>query len=68
MGPGAFVGIGANIIQCLSIGEDAVVGAGAVVIRDIPPHATAVGVPASVIKSSTLSEHRLAGAVSPCNR
>jgi UDP-perosamine 4-acetyltransferase len=62
VGRGAFVGIGANIIQCMSVGEEAVVGAGAVVIRDIPPHATAVGVPAGVIKSGTLSEHRMAGA------
>jgi UDP-perosamine 4-acetyltransferase len=62
VGRGAFVGIGANIIQCLSVGEEAIVGAGAVVIRDIPPHVTAVGVPAGVIKSSSPSDHRLASA------
>jgi UDP-perosamine 4-acetyltransferase len=53
IGPGAFVGLGANIIQCLSVGEQAIVGAGATVIRDIPDHATAVGVPARVIKVDT---------------
>ena len=47
---GAFIGIGANIIQCLSVGDYAVVGAGAAVIQDIPEYATAVGVPAKVIK------------------
>lgn len=52
VGGGAFVGIGANVIQCLSIGEDAVIGAGAVVIHDVPARATAVGVPARVIKVS----------------
>jgi UDP-perosamine 4-acetyltransferase len=62
VGRGAFIGIGANIIQCLSIGEEAVIGAGAVVIRDIPAYATAVGVPASIIKTSVPAEHRLAGA------
>jgi UDP-perosamine 4-acetyltransferase len=62
VGRGAFVGIGASVIQCLSIGEEAIIGAGAVVIRDIPAHATAVGVPASIIKTAAPAEHRLAGA------
>jgi UDP-perosamine 4-acetyltransferase len=47
----AFIGMGANIIQCLKIGSGAVVGAGAVVLADVPSHATAVGVPARVVKS-----------------
>lgn len=47
---GAFLGIGSNIILGITIGEWAIVGAGAVVIRDIPPGVTAVGVPAEVIK------------------
>ncbi len=50
VGPCAFVGLGANVIQCLSIGESAIIGAGAAVIGDVPPFATAVGVPARVIK------------------
>ncbi|HZK81008.1 MAG TPA: acetyltransferase [Humisphaera sp.] len=50
VGSGAFVGLGANVIQCLSIGEHAVIGAGAAVIADVPDYATAVGVPARVIK------------------
>ena len=55
IGEGAFVGLGAKVIPCISIGEHAIVGAGAVVIRDIPAHATAVGVPAKVVKISTQS-------------
>jgi UDP-perosamine 4-acetyltransferase len=55
VGEGAFIGIGAKVIPCLSIGEYAIVGAGAVVIRDVPAHATAVGVPAKVIKLSASS-------------
>ena len=43
---GAFVGIGATIIQSIRIGYEAVVGAGAVVIRDVAPMTTVVGVPA----------------------
>jgi len=56
IGAGAFVGLGANIIQCLSVGQQAIIGAGATVIRDIPDHATAVGVPARVIKVDAVAE------------
>jgi sugar O-acyltransferase (sialic acid O-acetyltransferase NeuD family) len=51
VGEGCYVGMGANVIQGCRVGEWSVVGAGAVVIRDVPPHVTAVGVPARVIKS-----------------
>ncbi len=47
---GAFVGIGATILQCLRIGYDAIVGGGAVVTRDVEPMTTVVGVPARSIK------------------
>jgi len=52
VGRAAFIGIGANVIQCRSIGRFAVVGAGAAVIEDVPDYATAVGVPARVLKVS----------------
>ncbi len=52
IGAGAFVGIGARVIQCLSVGEYATIGAGAVVIRDVPASTTVVGVPARIIKSA----------------
>jgi len=42
---GAFVGVGASIIQGRTVGSWATVGAGAAVIRDIEPGVTAVGVP-----------------------
>lgn len=47
---GAFVGMGCNVIQGCRVGAWTVVGAGAVVVRDLPAHVTAVGVPARVIK------------------
>ena len=50
VGRGAFIGIGAQVIQCRNVGEFAVVGAGAAVIEDVPDGATAVGVPARVVK------------------
>lgn len=49
---GAFIGIGAKIIQCRTVGQQAVVGAGTVVIRDVPAGATVVGVPAKIIRTS----------------
>jgi UDP-perosamine 4-acetyltransferase len=50
VGRRAFIGLGANVIQCLSVGDGATIGAGTVVLRDVPAGATAVGVPAKVIK------------------
>jgi len=47
---GAFIGIGATVVQCLRIGYQATVGAGAVVIRDVAPLSTVVGVPAREVK------------------
>lgn len=44
------IGTGSQIIQGLNIGEDTIVGAGGVVIRDIPSRCTAVGDPAKPIK------------------
>lgn len=50
IGEQAFVGIGASIINFLKIGNRVTIGAGSVVLNDIPDDATAVGVPAKVIK------------------
>ena len=43
------IGVGAKIIGGVHIGKGAIIGANAVVIDDVPPKATAVGVPAKVI-------------------
>jgi sugar O-acyltransferase (sialic acid O-acetyltransferase NeuD family) len=50
LGEGCEVGLGAVVLQGVAIGEWTVVGAGAVVNRALPSNATAVGVPARVIK------------------
>lgn len=50
VGEGVELGTGAQIIQGKRIGEWAVLGAGAVVIRDIDSDCTAVGSPARVVK------------------
>ncbi|MDI3336425.1 acetyltransferase [Defluviimonas aestuarii] len=53
LGTGVEIGTGAALIQGVSVGDGSVIGAGAAVIRPIPPHSTAVGVPAKIIKTST---------------
>jgi len=47
-----FVGAGARIIGSLKVGSGARIGANAVVHRDVPAGATAVGVPARIIRTS----------------
>jgi acetyltransferase-like isoleucine patch superfamily enzyme len=46
---GASIGSGATILCGVTIGEKALVGAGAVVTHDVPDYAIAVGVPARVM-------------------
>ncbi|WP_313114914.1 acetyltransferase [Aequorivita sediminis] len=47
-----YVGTGAKIINQLEIGENTIIGAGAVVSKSIPANCTAVGVPARIIKKT----------------
>ncbi len=51
IGDNVDVGAGAKILGPVRIGDGAVIGANAVVIRDVPPGAIAVGVPAHLVKS-----------------
>ncbi len=46
-----WIATGATILGGVTIGENAVVGAGAVVTKDVPPHTFVAGVPATVIRS-----------------
>ena len=50
LGNGVLVGAGARVLGPLSIGDNARIAAGAVVLRDVPAGATAVGVPAQVVR------------------
>lgn len=47
---GASIGTGATILGNIEIGERAIVGAGAVVTRNVPPGATVAGNPAKIIE------------------
>ena len=46
---GVLIGANASIIGNIDIGEGAKVGAGSVVMQDVPPHTTVAGVPAVVV-------------------
>ena len=46
---GASIGSGATILCGVTIGEDAMIGAGAVVTRDVAPGETVAGVPARML-------------------
>ncbi len=46
---GAVIGAGAKVLGNITIGENAKIGANSVVIKDVPPDSTAVGIPARVI-------------------
>ena len=43
------VGVGAAILGDILVGENAHVGAGSVVVKDVPPNATVVGIPARIV-------------------
>jgi acetyltransferase-like isoleucine patch superfamily enzyme len=45
-----WLGAGAMVLQGVTVGEDSVVAAGAVVTRDVPPGTLVAGVPAQVVR------------------
>ena len=49
VGDGVLISAGAKILGNIRVGEGAKVGAGSVVLEDVPPHTTVAGVPARVV-------------------
>ena len=47
----AWIGAGATILPGVTVGENSIVAAGAVVSRDVPPNTVVAGVPAKVVKT-----------------
>jgi serine O-acetyltransferase len=43
------IGAGAKILGPITIGDDATIGANAVVLQDVPPNSIAIGIPARTI-------------------
>ena len=50
IGNGVMIGAGAKVLGPFTVGDGSQIAAGAVVLTEIPPNCTAVGVPAQVIK------------------
>lgn len=49
IGNDVLIGAGAKVIGCITVGDHAKIGANAVVLRDVPAYAVAVGVPATIV-------------------
>ena len=58
---GASIGSGATILSNTNIGENAIVGAGSVVTKDVPPNSIAAGNPARVLRylEQTMEGHNV---------
>ena len=50
IGNNVMVAAGARVLGPITVGDYAKIGAGAVVLKDVPPYATVVGVPGHVVK------------------
>jgi len=55
LGDGVVVGAGAKILGPITIGRGAKIGSNAVVVKDVPECATAVGIPARILDDETQS-------------
>ncbi|MFC1903223.1 serine O-acetyltransferase [Chloroflexota bacterium] len=49
LGKNVVVGVGAQLIGAITIGDNSKIGAGSVVINSVPPNATVIGVPGRVV-------------------
>ena len=60
LGKGVVVGAGAKILGPITIGDGARIGSNAVVVKDVPPGATAIGIPARIIEAQDTQNGRFA--------
>jgi len=52
LGDRVYVGVNATFLPGVTVGDDCIIGAGAIVTKDIPTGSVAVGCPARVIKTT----------------
>jgi serine O-acetyltransferase len=62
LGKGVIVGANSQVIGAFTVGDGARVGSGAVVMKPVPPGATAVGNPARIILANAESQREQAAA------
>jgi carbonic anhydrase/acetyltransferase-like protein (isoleucine patch superfamily) len=53
---GSLIGIGSIILNGVRVGHSSIIGAGAVVTKDIPPFSLVVGIPAKIVRQLTETE------------
>jgi len=56
IGDNTFIGANACIIGFIKVGSNVKIGAGSVVIKNVPDNSTAVGVPARIINQTKINE------------
>ena len=52
IGSNVMIGAGAKVLGPITVGDNSKIAAGAVVIKDVPPNSTAVGIPARIVNRS----------------
>ncbi len=60
LGKGVVVGAGAKILGPITVGDGAKIGSNAVVVKDVPPGATVVGVPGRIVEDGVAQQARFA--------
>ena len=58
IGNNVFIGAGAKIIGPITVGDNTIIGANAVVLKDTPKYSTMVGIPAKAVKISKAPNRR----------
>lgn len=53
IGNNVIIGCGAKVLGPINVGDNAKIGGNAVVVKDVPPNTTAVGIPARIIYKKT---------------
>jgi len=51
IGDHVWIGMNVTVLKGVTIGDGAVVAAGSMVTKDVPPHSLVAGVPAKVVKT-----------------
>ncbi|MBC7959956.1 MAG: serine O-acetyltransferase, partial [Vallitaleaceae bacterium] len=57
IGNNVMISAGAKVLGSITIGDDCKIGAGSVVLVDIPPYATVVGIPGRIVKLANQKVH-----------
>ena len=58
IGNNVIIGAGAQLIGSFSVGDNARIGAGSVVLKEVPPDCTVVGVPGRIVGTSSVPQKK----------